>query len=494
MRQFFSKIRLPFALLLLLTLAYCGGDEPMAGGDGGNDGDGDGGNNGSMNPVDNRLPQAIIDQESYTASHMADTDGDGDVDIILGPANGPSADMLLINDGSGFFELKANAFPTRYQGSSGQTVNIIDGDFNEDGRIDILSSTIDGREATFSESAQIHLYLNNGDNTFTDASGQVADNLFPQGWIEWMRVGDLNKDGHLDFVTTGAGLGEEELAAEAFVGGYIYLNDGSANFSRATIQMNDNSSFGAYTSDLLVWDPSGNESERYLDRYALDIFVGDVDSDGDDDLVAPNGFADGRWPTFLNHSDGTDVSLEVIFNGNGNEDPFDEIRFKNGALIDIDHDGFLDVIGSGAIAPPGAVPEPIYAFINNGEGQFAEATGYITGTAPDLVHGRQWLVGDFDGNGEDDVFIADHGWDGMPFPGYPNTLLLSSLDGLTNSSGNVGSVAAFTHGGATGDIDGDGDIDLFLNNHQGLEGIPGGSTADFFIYLNDGSGRFTGTE
>ncbi|MDA0196532.1 MAG: VCBS repeat-containing protein [Bacteroidetes bacterium] len=107
--------------------------------------------------VQNRIPQEVYDQESYTASYMLDTDQDGDDDIILGPAQGPASDMLLLNDGNGFFELKLNAFPARYQGSNGQTVNITSGDFNNDGRTDIIASTIDGRDATFSRSAQIHL-------------------------------------------------------------------------------------------------------------------------------------------------------------------------------------------------------------------------------------------------------------------------------------------------------------------------------------------------
>lgn len=76
------------------------------------------------------------------------------------------------------------------------------------------------------------------------------------------------------------------------------------------------------------------------------------------------------------------------------------------------------------------------------------------------------------------------------FPGFPNTLLLSAGGFLSNSSSNVGTASAFTHGAAIGDIDNDGDLDIFMNNQRGLEDI-GGASSDGFIYLNNGSGVFT---
>ena len=98
-----------------------------------------------------------------------------------------------------------------------------------------------------------------------------------------------------------------------------------------------------------------------------------------------------------------------------------------------------------------------------------------------MVHPRKALPGDFNGDGQIDVFMLGHGYDFPPFPGEAPYVILSSPNGYILGSG-LDSLIGFHHGGASADIDNDGDIDVFITNSP--SGTP-------FFLMNDGSGSFT---
>jgi hypothetical protein len=128
--------------------------------------------------------------------------------------------------------------------------------------------------------------------------------------------------------------------------------------------------------------------------------------------------------------------------------------------------------------------------LNDGNGGLVLATpGIFSGTIPAVQHPREVVVADFNGDEVDDIFVADHGYDAPPFPGYPNTLVLSLPGGrLVDASANLPQQGDYTHAAAAGDIDRDGDNDLYLG--QLWEQSP----IDPQILLNDGSGAFTVAE
>ncbi len=107
---------------------------------------------------------------------------------------------------------------------------------------------------------------------------------------------------------------------------------------------------------------------------------------------------------------------------------------------------------------------------------------------PSRVHPREGVVADFNGDGVDDLFVAAHGPDGQPFIGEQNVLLLSGPGGtLTDASlTNLPLYEDMAHGATSGDIDGDGDIDLFV-----VTGASGGrAKLQPYFLINDGKGKF----
>lgn len=469
--------RASIILATLLSLTACGG-----GGNGAPPG-------GNVPPPPG--PNGLQLPDLITASYMLDVDNDGDLDILVGTQGDQTRDhdILLINDGIGNFTEKTDAFPAHYLGTEGSTVNFESADFNNDGNPDVIASTIDARSATFGDTIQIHLYLGNGDGTFSDSTSTVSDSLITS-FPEWIRVGDFDNDGFTDFLITSNGC----QAVSTCHGGRIYLNDGSSNFSIATITTTD--AERSYSDTKLIWENDGNtQPGQGSDRVPLDVFVDDLNGDGKIDLVAPNGYAAGPViVSFLNNSTPGNLAFDIVYNLSNPADPFDGTIFKNGALMDINGDGMKDVIGSASISGQDNVTTPVFAFISQGGGGlFTEDNTVFSLSQPGVEHARQWLVADFNQDNMDDLIVADHGFDFSPFPGEKNLLLLSNGTGTLEdvTATNLSSVSGFTHGVTAGDINGDGFPDLFLNNAS-IE--PNGqflAEIEARLWINNGDGSFT---
>lgn len=103
---------------------------------------------------------------------------------------------------------------------------------------------------------------------------------------------------------------------------------------------------------------------------------------------------------------------------------------------------------------------------------------------PPATHARKTLVSDFNGDGLKDMLILDHGYDADPFPGSQPKLIIQ--DSLGMFSWSKLPQIGFNHSGAAADIDRDGDIDIFIADHEHV------STHNKpYFYVNDGNANFT---
>lgn len=156
------------------------------------------------------------------------------------------------------------------------------------------------------------------------------------------------------------------------------------------------------------------------------------------------------------------------------------------AHLDIDNDGFEDLLIAVYYfidGVPSGNTQPFLFLRNDGEGGFQE---HDPGFTVDVVHPREALVEDFNGDGRDDVFVLDHGRDANPFPGAQSRLLLSSDSGIFDATAtHLPAREDFSHGGAAGDLDGDGDLDILVITNQSRA-----VSHDSYVLENDGTGKF----
>lgn len=153
-----------------------------------------------------------------------------------------------------------------------------------------------------------------------------------------------------------------------------------------------------------------------------------------------------------------------------------EDAYNARAYGDFDKDGDLDIV---AVARNGKANVGLEVeFFKNSAFQFQKDQSVFTGGAPKMVSGRKAIVGDFDANGWLDVLIVGTGYDANPYPGEGVKILMNTDGKFTTKDLGVG--IGYFASVTSGDIDNDGDLDIFVTNNQ--------SISKFLI--NDGKGTF----
>ena len=135
----------------------------------------------------------------------------------------------------------------------------------------------------------------------------------------------------------------------------------------------------------------------------------------------------------------------------------------DGRFIDFDSDGDLDFVARQF--NPNFAAIPVLAFRNDGQGHYTNATAQVIVGNPqnesEDVSGP--FVADFNGDGRMDLFWPDGGEDQPPFAGGQSRILIQSADGhlVDETVARLPQIKALTHSVTLGDIDGDGDTDIF---------------------------------
>ncbi|OUJ69801.1 hypothetical protein BXP70_26190 [Hymenobacter crusticola] len=277
------------------------------------------------------------------------------------------------------------------------------------------------------------------------------------------------------------------------------------------------SNFGAAGSTVSVLPNNGNGTFGYAapiyafsNTYSGPLFLttGDLDGDGDIDIIIANGFQtgllfnNGRGTFNFNIgpsvSSGTGISPHGItlgdVDGDGDLDLLTAtygnsviVRFNNGSgrftdgqtlmvgtgpigitTADVDNDGDLDLLASVASSNSVAVR------LNDGTGAFSGSVNVPVGSAPYNV-----TAADVDADGDLDLLTANQG-----STGNGNTVSVCLNDGQgTFSRGSDSVVGLAPSDVVTADVDSDGDLDLLTTSY---------STNKVSVRLNDGRGQFGG--
>ena len=120
-------------------------------------------------------------------------------------------------------------------------------------------------------------------------------------------------------------------------------------------------------------------------------------------------------------------------------------------------------------------------YAKQADGSFVLDTALLP-VATGCVQPGKAIVGDFNGDGRPDVFVACYGYDAPPYPGERNKVVLSQPDGtyvISDASADSG----FNHAASAADLNGDGKLDVVVVNNFDADRA--------YTLINDGSGHFT---
>jgi hypothetical protein len=399
----------------------------------------------------------VTEQSGFTATRdgqqgrithiviFGDVDDDGDLDAFSGayvepdPAKADHGDRneILLNDGDGTFTL-ATGGDLRLADERVASMGAAFTDVDRDGKLDLWLGTGTG----FYEAAPDRLFQGDGAGSFADVSTALGVVTYP-----WMSLAQLNKaKGHHDSWGATAcdlnGDGSPDLLGSSY-GRYfnaLWLHDADA-YKLWSIE----SGYGA--DQRTDWTTNLN-AQCYckLNPTAEDC----------DHCPAP--------PAYFGCSAGQTLRWDHDYD----REPF---RLAGNSFTtacgDVDNDGDLDLMTFTIVHwDVGDTSDPSELLYNDGTAVFTRPGGEVTGLVRDW--GRvDWNAGDmsggfldFDNDARLDVYIGS-----SDYPGTRGFLFHQKPDGTFEEvPTDVGLNHPRSHGFGLADFDGDGDLDVVLGH------------------------------